>query len=87
LAPCTNFLIDGGVLEFDKFGLKSDGLVYKGKQLDWGDIQRISLDRAGTLFFKTPKLWRSPRFSMHMLPNALLLLELLEMFGGDVHQA
>ena len=85
LAPCTTFLLDGGRLDFDKFGLTSEGLIYKGKPLGWSDIQRISLNRRGTLLFKTAKLWRSPRFSLDTLPNASLLLELLSMFGGDVY--
>jgi hypothetical protein len=84
LAPCTTFLIDGGKLDFDKLGLTSEGLVYKGKPLSWNDIQRISLDSRGTLIFRTAKLWRSPRFNTSTLPNASLLLELLAMFGGDV---
>jgi hypothetical protein len=87
LAACTTFLIDGGKLDFDKFGLTSEGLVYKGKLLVWNDIQHISLDRRGTLLFKTAKLWRSPRFSTDTLPNASLLLELLAMFGRDVYEA
>ena len=87
LAPCIKLLLDGGTLDFDKFGLTSEGLIYKGKQLGWGDIQRMSLNRAGTLLFKTAKLWRSPRFSMHTIPNASLLLELVSMFGGEVQHA
>ena len=85
LAPATTFLIDGGTLDFDKLGLTSDGLIYKRKLLSWNDIQHISLNRRGTLLFKTAKLWRSPRFSTDTLPNASLLLELLAMFGGNVH--
>ena len=87
LAPCTTFLIDGGTLDFDKFGLTSEGLVYKRKLLGWNEIQRISLDRRGTLSFKTAKLWVSPRFSTNALPNASLLLELLAMFAGGVKEA
>ena len=87
LAPCATFLIDGGTLNFDTFGLTSEGLVYKGKLLGWNDIQHISSNRGGTLLFKTAKLWRSPRFSMDRLPNASLLLELLGMFGSDVYKA
>jgi hypothetical protein len=87
LALSTAFLIDGGQLEFDKFGLTGEGLVYKSKLLAWNDIQRISLDRRGTLLFKMPKLWRSPRFSTETIPNVSLLLELLAMFGGDVYEA
>ena len=87
LAPCTTFLIDGGTLDFDKFGLTSEGLVYKRKLLGWSDIQRISLNRRGTLLFKTAKLWWSPRFSTDTLPNASLLLELLAMFGEKVYEA
>ena len=75
-----------GSLDFDRFGLTSEGLVYKRKLLGWNDIQQISLNRSGTLLFKTAKLWRSPRFSMDVLPNASLLLELLAMFGGDVYE-
>jgi hypothetical protein len=84
LRPCVTFLMDGGTLDFDKFGLTSQGLVYKRKLLDWSDIQNISLDRRGNLSFKTAKLWRTPRFSTDTLPNAALLLELLVMFWGDV---
>jgi hypothetical protein len=87
LAPSTTFLIDGGTLNFDKFGLTSEGLVYKRKLLGWNEIQRISLDPRGTLLFKTPKLWRSPRFNTDTLPNASILLELLTMFGGKVCEA
>jgi hypothetical protein len=85
LAPCTTILIDGGTLDFDKFGLTREGLVYKRKLLGWNDIRRISIDRRGTLLFATPSLWRSPRFSTDKLPNVSLLLELLTMFGGNVH--
>lgn len=87
LEPCTTFLIDGGTLNFDKFGLTSNGLVYKGKLLGWNEIQRISLDRSGTLLFRTPKFWRSPRFSTHAIPNASLLLDLLALFGGNIYDA
>ena len=87
LAPCTAFLIDGGTLDFDKFGLTGEGLVYKRKLLPWSDIQRISMNRRGTLLFKTPKLWLSPRFNADALPNVSLLLKLLEMFGADVEYA
>jgi hypothetical protein len=87
LAPCTTCLIDGGTLDFDKFGLTIEGLVYKGKLLGWNDIQHISLDRRGTLLFKTAKLWWSPRFRTATLPNTSLLLELLAMFGRDVYAA
>jgi hypothetical protein len=86
LESCARFLIDGGTLDFDRLGLKSEGLVYKRKSLGWNDIQRISLDASGTLSFKTPKLWRSPRFNASALPNALLLLKLLSMFGADVYE-
>jgi hypothetical protein len=78
--------MDGGTLDFDKFGLTCQGLVYKRKLLPWNDIQQISLIRRGTLLFKTAKLWRSPRFSTDTLPNASLLLELLTMFGGEVDE-
>ena len=87
LAPCTTYLIGGGTLNFDKFALTREGLVYKRKLLCWNDIQRISLDWRGTLLFKTTKLWRSPRFSLDTLRNASLLLELLAMFGGDICEA
>jgi hypothetical protein len=87
LAPSTAHLIDGGKLNFDKLSLTGEGLVYKGKLLAWNDIQRISLDRRGTLLFKTAKLWRSPRFSTETIPNAALLLELLGMFAADVYEA
>ena len=63
LAPGVALLIEGGALDFDKFSLTSEGLVYKGKLLGWSDIRRISLDRRGTLLFKMPKRWWSPRFS------------------------
>jgi hypothetical protein len=86
LAPCAKFLIDGGTLDFDKFGINTEGLVYKQKLLYWSDIERISLDRRGTLLFKTPSLWRSPRFGTDKLPNASLLLELLPMFGREVYE-
>jgi hypothetical protein len=87
LAPCTACLVDGGMLNFDKFGLTIEGLVYKGKLLGWNDIQHISLDRRGTLLFKSAKLWWSPRFRTATLPNTSLLLELLAMFGRDVYVA
>ena len=83
----VTFMIDGGTLNFDKFGLTSGGLIYKRKLLSWNDIQQISLTRSGTLLFKTAKLWWSPRFNMDTLPNASLLLELLAMFGGDSYEA
>jgi hypothetical protein len=85
LAPCTAFLIDGGTLDFDKFGLTREGIVYKRKLLSWSDIQDISLNSRGTLVFKTAKFWLSPRFSTDKLPNASLLVELLAMFGGNVY--
>ena len=87
LAPCTKFLIDGGMLDFDKFCLTSEGLIYKRKLLGWNDIQRISSNRRGTLLFKTAKLWWSPRFSTDSLPNVSLLLELFGMFAGNVSEA
>lgn len=87
LESCATFLIDGGALDFDRFDLRSNGLVYKRKLLEWNDIQCISLDRSGTLLFRTPKFWWSPRFSIHALPNASLLLELLAMFGGEIYEA
>lgn len=85
LAPSVAFLIEGGTLDFDKFGLTSEGLIYKRKLLPWSDIQRISLNQRGTLLFKSVKLWWSPRYSTDALPNASLLLELLPMFGADVY--
>lgn len=84
LAPCARFLIEGGTLDFDKFGLTSEGLVYKRKLLPWSDIQRISLNQRGTVLFKSVKFWWSPRYNTDTLPNASLLLELLPMFGADV---
>jgi hypothetical protein len=87
LAPCARYLIDGGTLDFDKFGLTNEGLIQKRKLLPWSDIQRILLDQRGTLLFKTATRWRSPRFSTDTLPNAALLLELVSMFGGDVCEA
>jgi hypothetical protein len=86
IEPCTRFLIDGGTLDFDRLGLKSEGLVYKRKLLSWNDIQRISVDASGTLLFKTSKLWRSPRFKISAIPNSLLLMKLLSMFGADVYE-
>jgi hypothetical protein len=56
LAPCAKFLIAGGTLDFDKFGINTEGLVYKQKLLFWSDIERISLDRRGILLFKTASL-------------------------------
>jgi hypothetical protein len=87
LEPCTRFLVDGGMLDFEKFGLTRNGLIHKGKLLEWTDIQRISLNKSGTLLFKSPKFWWSPRFNTSALPNAALLLDLLSMFGGDVCEA
>jgi hypothetical protein len=87
LAPSVRHLIDGGTLDFDKFGLTSDGLVQKHKLLRWSDITRISLNSRGTLLFKTPTRWRSPRFNTDALPNASLLLELVSMFGAEVCEA
>jgi hypothetical protein len=86
LAPAVAFLLDGGRLDFEKFGLTSEGLIYKRNLLPWSDIERISLNRRGTLLFKTPKLWWSPRFNTDTLPNAALLLELLPKFAGDVYE-
>lgn len=87
LEPCTRFLVDGGTLDFEKFGLTRGGLIHKGKLLEWSDIQQISLNKAGTLLFKSPKFWWSPRFNTSALPNAALLLDLFAMFGGDVCEA
>jgi Family of unknown function (DUF6585) len=87
LGPSIAFLIDGGTLDFDTFGLSSKGLVYKRKLVGWNDVDRISLNRRGTLLFKTAKQWWSPRFSTDKLPNAALLLELLAKFGGVVYGA
>jgi hypothetical protein len=86
LAPCTAFVIDGGTLDFDKFGLTQERLMHKGQLLTWGDIQRITLSNRGTLLFNTTRRWWSPRFSLDALPNASLLLELLGMFGGRVYE-
>ena len=90
LAPPVAFLLDGGTLDFEKFGLTSEGLIYRRKLLPWSDIERISLDRRGTLWFKTfktAKLWWSPRFNTDTLPNAALLLELLPKFAGDIYES
>lgn len=84
LVPCATYVLDGGSLDFDKFRLARDGLHYKRKLIAWSDIEQITLDRAGMLKFKTPKLWRSPRFSTDTLPNASLLLQLAAMFGGEI---
>ncbi len=87
LVTCTKYLIDGGTLDFDKFGLSREGLVHKRKLIQWSDIQRISLNARGTLLFKTTGLWWPPRFNTDTLPNASLLLELIAMFGHEVHEA
>jgi hypothetical protein len=87
LAPAVAFLLDGGTLDFDKFSLTSEGLIHRRTLLPWSDIERISLNRRGTLLFKTPKLWWSPRFNTDTLPNSALLLELLPKFGGDIHES
>jgi hypothetical protein len=84
LAPCTQYVIDGGTLDFDKFALTREGLVYKRKLHGWNEIPAISLDHRGILTFKSPNLWLSPRFSTDTLPNASLLLSLLTMYWGDV---
>ncbi len=86
LKPCFQFLIDGGTLDFEKFGLTSEGLVYKRKLLAWNDIERITINARGVLLFKTRTLWWSPRFNTDTLPNASLLLELVSMFGGEVEE-
>src|SRR5688572_11764389 len=49
LAPAVAFLLDGGTLDFDKFGLTSEGIIHRRKLLPWSDIDRISLNRRGTL--------------------------------------
>ena len=87
LAPAVSYLIDGGTLDFDKFGLCGEGLVYKRELLAWSDIERISLDRRGVLMFKTAKRWWSPRFNIDTLPNAALLVELVSKFGGEVYES
>ena len=87
LVTCTRYLIDGSTLDFDKFGLSRDGLVYKRTVIPWSDIQRISLNARGTLMFKTANRWWSPRFNTDTLPNAFLLLELIAMFGHEIHEA
>lgn len=84
LAPCTQFVMDGGRLDFDKFRLTSEGLVYKHKLHGWNEIQSISLDHRGTLSFKTPDMWLAPRFNTSEFPNAALLQSLLTVFWGDV---
>ena len=85
LMPCTQIVIEeGGTLDFDKFGLSNDGLVYKGKLIAWSDIQRVSLSHRGSLLFRTASRWRSPRFSLETIPNASLLLEMLPIFGVQV---
>jgi hypothetical protein len=81
LIPYSTFIIDGGTLDFDKFGLAHDGLVHKGKLIPWSDFKRISLNRRGTLLFKSETVWWSPSFSMESTPNAALLLDLLAVFG------
>jgi hypothetical protein len=86
LKPAIAFLIDGGRLDFEKFGLTSEGLVHKRELLAWSDIERISLNRRGILMFKTAKRWWSPRFNTDTLPNVALLLELVSKFGGEVHE-
>ena len=89
LMPCTQILIgEGGTLDFDKFGLSSEGLVYKGKLIGWSDIQRVSLSHRGALLFRTASRWRSPRFSLDTIPNASLLLEMLPILGVQcVHES
>ncbi len=87
LKPSFKFLIDGGMLDFEKFGLTSEGLVYKGKLLSWDAIERITINGRGLLLFKTRTMWWSPRFNTDTLPNASLLLELVSMFGGEVYEA
>lgn len=84
LAPCTSYVLDGGQLDFDKFAVTSEGLIYKHKLHRWDEIPAISLDRRGILSFKSPNLWLSPRFSIDTLPNASLLLSQLSMHWGDV---
>jgi hypothetical protein len=87
LRPAVAFVIGSGMLDFDKFGLTSEGVVHRRSLLPWSDIERISLNRRGTLLFKTAKRWWSPRFNTDTLPNVALLLELLSMFGGEVHES
>jgi hypothetical protein len=87
LRPAIAFLTDGGTLDFDKFGLTSEGLVYRRDLLAWDDIQRISLNSRGTLLFKTAKRWWSPRFNTDTLPNAALLFELLSMYGSEIYES
>jgi len=82
LMPCVQFVLEeGGTLDFEKFGLANDGLVYKGKLINWSDIQQASLSHRGVLLFRTPSRWRSPRFSLETIPNASLLLEMLTILG------
>jgi len=82
LAPSMQFVLEeGGTLDFDKFGLANKGLVYKGKLIDWSDIQGVSFSQRGSVAFRTPSRWRSPRFSLEAIPNASLLLEMLTILG------
>jgi len=82
LKPCAQYVLqEGGTLDFDKFGLASNGLVHKGKLINWDDIQGVSLNQRNVLSFRTPSRWRRPRFSLETIPNASLLFELLSMLG------
>ena len=80
--PCMQFVIEeGGTLDFGKFGLSNNGLVYKGKLLSWDDMQGISLSQRGILLFRTGRRWRSPRFTLETIPNASLLFEMFAILG------
>ena len=82
LMPSAQFVLEGGgTLDFDKFGLSNNGLVFKGKLISWSEIQHVSLSRRGILSFRTGSRWRSPRFSLETIPNASLLLEMLPILG------
>jgi hypothetical protein len=82
LVPYSTFVMDGGTLDFEKFGFTSEGLEFKGgKLLGWNDIERVSVNRQGRILFKTGKFWRSPRFTSDSIPNAALLLDMLALFG------
>jgi hypothetical protein len=82
LMPYTRFVVEAsGTLDFDKFRLSKEGLTFKRKLIDWGDVQRVSLTKRGALLFKTTKTWWSPRFPVETIPNATLLIEMLPLFG------
>ena len=64
------------MLDFDKFGLTLKGLVYKRKLLGWNDVQHISLNKRGSLLFKTAELWVSPVQHGYSPPRTPLIYEL-----------